>query len=152
MTEITDSKAWKKLVEHQKSIQATHMRDLFNQDPNRFDNFHLNFQDLIVDFSKNKINNDTLNLLIDLAREAKLDDWQTKLFKGEKINFTENRAALHTALRNQSNHPIMIDGEDVMPKINNVLDKMRKFSEDVRNRQHWHWWIGPWPCNGVQGP
>ena len=62
MTEITDSKAWKKLVEHQKSIQATHMRDLFNQDPNRFDNFHLNFQDLIVDFSKNKINNDTLNL------------------------------------------------------------------------------------------
>ena len=133
MTEITDSKAWKKLVEHQKSIQATHMRDLFNQDPNRFDNFHLNFQDLIVDFSKNKINNHTLKLLMDLAREAKLDDWRTKLFKGEKINFTENRAALHTALRNQSNHPIMIDGEDVMPKVNNVLDKMAKFSEDVRN-------------------
>src|SRR6056300_77122 len=133
MTAITDSKAWKKLVEHHQSVQATHMRDFFAQNPQRFDELHLKFNDIIVDYSKNKITNETLNLLIDLVKEADLSQWRKKLFTGEKINFTENRAALHTALRNQSNKPVLVDGVDIMPAIKKVRAQMTNFSNAVRS-------------------
>ncbi len=133
MTSITHSKSWIQLNKHYKEFSNTHMRDLFNDDPDRFNKFNLQFDDLLYDFSKNIVSQDTLNLLYDLAKEANLSDWVNTLFNGEKINFTENRAALHIALRNRSNKPILVDGNDVMPEVNAVLEKMRLFSEAIRS-------------------
>ncbi len=109
------------------------MRDLFADDPKRFDKFSLRFGDIILDYSKNRITTETVPLLLDLAREVQLKQWIEKMFTGEKINITENRAVLHVALRNRNNTPIMVDGKDVMPEVNRVLGQMRKFSDDVRN-------------------
>ena len=132
MTSITHSKSWIQLKKHHDEFSKSHMRDLFNDDPNRFDKFNLQFDDLLYDFSKNIVSKNTLNLLYDVAKEAHLGDWIKTLFSGEKINFTENRAALHIALRNRSNKPILVDGEDVMPEVNAALEKMRLFSEAIR--------------------
>ena len=109
------------------------MRDLFASDPKRFERFSIQFGDILVDYSKNRITAETVPLLLDLAREVGLKDWIEKMFKGEKINSTENRAVLHTALRNRTNTPIVVDGNDVMPEINRVLRQMRDFSENVRS-------------------
>ena len=92
------------------------MRDLFAKDPNRFEKFSLRFDDILLDFSKNRITDETLRLLLDLARYAKVEEWRDRMFSGEKINITENRAVLHIALRNRSNRPILVDGKDVMPE------------------------------------
>ena len=132
MTSITHSKSWIQLKKHHDEFSNSHMRDLFNDDPDRFNKFNLQFDDLLYDFSKNIVSQDTLNLLYDVAQEAHLSDWVNTLFSGEKINFTENRAALHIALRNRSNKPILVDGKDVMPEVNAVLEKMRLFSEALR--------------------
>jgi glucose-6-phosphate isomerase len=132
MTSITHSKSWIQLKKHHDEFSNSHMRDLFNDDPDRFDKFNLQFDDLLYDFSKNIVSKDTLNLLYDVAKEAHLGDWVKTLFSGEKINFTENRAALHIALRNRSNKPILVDGKDVMPEVNAALKKMRLFSEAIR--------------------
>ncbi len=124
---------WRKLKEHQRDTAAVHMRDLFAQDPARFERFSLRMGDILFDYSKNRITEETMALLMELAREANLKAWIEAMFSGEKINTTEERAVLHVALRNRSNRPIRVDGRDVMPDVNRVLDRMRRFSAAVRS-------------------
>ena len=133
MSLLIDSPAWQALLRHQRQITDIHMRDLFAEDSQRFDRFSLRFEDILFDYSKNRITDTTKGLLIDLAVQANLSQAIEAMFNGVKINNTENRAVLHTALRNRSNRPIVVDGKDVMPEINQVLAKMRKFSEAVRS-------------------
>jgi len=125
--------AWKALEAHYQKTANLHMRDLFREDPKRFDRFSLRFNDVLLDFSKNRITEETLRLLLDLARQADLSSWTEKMFSGQRINITENRPVLHVALRNRSNRPIHVDGKDVMPDVNAVLAHMRKFSDAVRS-------------------
>ena len=132
MTKPTQREAWKALEAHHKEIAPVHMRDLFKQDPQRFDKFNLRFNDLLFDFSKNRITEKTMALLYQLANESDLRGWTEKMFTGQKINTTEDRAVLHVALRNRSNKPILVDGRDVMPEVNAVLAHMREFSEAIR--------------------
>jgi glucose-6-phosphate isomerase len=109
------------------------MRDLFARDPQRFERFSLELGSILLDYSKNRITEETMTLLLDLARQAGLAERIEAMFSGERINTTEGRAVLHVALRNRSNRPIRVDGRDVMPDVNRVLDKMRRFSEAVRS-------------------
>ncbi|MFN2201933.1 MAG: glucose-6-phosphate isomerase [Caldilineaceae bacterium] len=132
MSDPTSLPAWQALKIHQAQIDGMHMRDLFAQDPQRFDRFSLCFGDILFDYSKNRINEETISLLLDLARESGLADKIEAMFTGRKINTTEDRAVLHVALRNRSNRPIYVDGDDVMPDVNQVLAKMRSFTEAVR--------------------
>lgn len=138
MAALTTLPVWQALCRHQKTIAASNMRDLFAQDTNRFNKFSFQLDDMLFDFSKNRINDETLPLLMQLAREAQLENWRDRMFAGEKINITENRAVLHTALRNRSNRPVLVDGVDVMPEVNAVLAQMRDFSEKVRSGA----WLG----------
>ena len=133
MAEITKTSEWLSLEEHFKKIKNIHMKDLFENDIQRFENNHILFDDFLFDYSKNRITEETRKLLISLAKSADIENWRKRLFSGEKINFTENRSALHIALRNRSNKPIMVDGEDVMPLVNDELSKIRKLSEDIRS-------------------
>ena len=133
MTSLTSYPVWDKLCAHQKTIVPLHMRDLFADDLKRFDKFSLKFKDLLLDYSKHRITDETLPLLFQLAREANIENWRDKMFAGEKINITENRAVLHTALRNRANTPVYVDGKDVMPDVNAVLKQMREFSDEVRS-------------------
>ena len=132
MSLLTDLPAWKALKEHHHEVVGLHMRDLFARDPKRFERFSLHFKDILFDYSKNLITEKTVSLLMELAREAGLAKKIEAMFSGEKINVTEGRAVLHIALRNRSNRPILVDGKDVMPEVNRVLEKMRVFSESVR--------------------
>jgi glucose-6-phosphate isomerase len=125
--------AFRKLKTHHKTISKTSIKELFAQDPKRASKFTLRFQDILVDFSKNQINGRTLSYLIDLANECQLSEAINKMFAGEAINATENRAVLHTALRNRSNEPVFVDGKDVMPDVNRVLAQMKEFSEAIRS-------------------
>ncbi|WGO83353.1 glucose-6-phosphate isomerase [Arsenophonus apicola] len=126
--------AWHELEQHYQTIKDIHLRDLFVNDADRFAKFSLTFNDqILVDFSKNRITDDTLYKLLDLAKETKLSSAINSMFSGEKINRTEDRAVLHIALRNRSNSPVKLDGVDIMPQVNAVLDKMRCFSERVIN-------------------
>ncbi len=120
--------SWKKLADHFKQVKGLHMKELFSKDPERFAKFSLRFQDIIVDHSKNRITEETMQLLLELANEAGLRDAIEKMFSGDKINETEDRAVLHIALRNRSDAPIMLDGRDVMPDVKRVLEKMKDFS------------------------
>lgn len=138
MAALTTLPVWQALCRHQKTIAASNMRDLFAQDTKRFDKFSFQLDDMFFDFSKHRINDETLPLLLQLAREAQLESWRDRMFAGEKINITENRAVLHTALRNRSNRPVLVDGVDVMPEVNAVLAQMRDFSEKVRSGA----WLG----------
>jgi glucose-6-phosphate isomerase len=133
MSTLSSSPAWMALGWHYQELEHLHMRDLFAQDPQRFDRFSLRFEDILFDFSKNRITERTLELLLDLARQANLSKRIEAMFSGQKINVTEDRAVLHVALRNRSNRPILVDGVDVMPEVNHVLTKMRHFSEAVRS-------------------
>ncbi len=132
MSLSTQLPAWQALQAHYEAMKDVHMRDLFAADPRRFDKFSLRFDDILFDYSKNRITEETMGLLLALARQARLSDAIAAMFSGEKINVTEKRAVLHIALRNRSNRPILVDGEDVMPEVNRVLGKMRAFSEAVR--------------------
>lgn len=132
-TTLINSPAWQALAEHFDALKSVHMLDLFEQDPKRFENFSAQQGELLLDYSKNRITDETLSLLFDLARQADLPTMRNKLFSGEKINNTEDRAVLHIALRNRSNTPVSCDGENVMPDVNAELDKMRVFSERVRS-------------------
>ena len=128
----TNTQAWKALEAHQSQLANTTIADLFKQEKNRFNDYSLNFENqILVDFSKNKINQETLKLLRQLAKESALDEAINAMFTGEKINRTENRAVLHTALRNRSNTPVYVDGKDVMPEVNAVLAKMSAFCDRV---------------------
>ena len=108
------------------------MRDLFARDPGRAERFSVELDDLHFDYSKNRITDQTVGLLCDLARASGVGEAVEAMFAGKKINWTEDRAVLHVALRNRSNSPILVDGHDVMPQVNAVLEKMRRFSEAVR--------------------
>ena len=128
----TNTQAWKALEAHQSQLANTTIADLFKQEQNRFNDYSLTFENqILVDFSKNKINQETLKLLRQLAKESALDGAINAMFTGEKINRTENRAVLHTALRNRSNTPVYVDGKDVMPEVNAVLAKMSAFCDRV---------------------
>ena len=128
----TNTQAWKALEAHQSQLANTTIADLFKQEQNRFNDYSLSFENqILVDFSKNKINQETLKLLRQLAKESALDEAINAMFTGEKINRTENRAVLHTALRNRSNAPVYVDGKDVMPEVNAVLAKMSAFCDRV---------------------
>ncbi|MGW8221340.1 MAG: glucose-6-phosphate isomerase [Syntrophobacteria bacterium] len=133
MTKLTSLSAWKSLERHHQEVHSILMRDLFARDPERFDRFSLRLGDILFDYSKNRLTEKTVELLIELARQAGLDEKITAMFAGEKINNTEDRAVLHVALRNRSNRPILVDGEDVMVQVNGVLERMRTFSEAVRS-------------------
>ena len=135
MSQINQSPIWQSLNQHKKDIESISLREMFKSDPNRFNHFHIQFNDLLLDYSKHRISKETISLLVKLAKEADVEGWRNRMFEGEKINSTEHRAVLHTALRNQNISPIISDGEDVMPKIKNVLKKMRRFSEEVRSGQ-----------------
>ena len=125
------TEAWKKLEKYYAGFKGTHMRNLFAADPDRFDKYSLKFEDILLDFSKNIVDDKVLKLLVVLAEECGLKDAVESMFAGEKINATENRAVLHVALRNRSNVPVMVEGEDVMNEINEVLGQMKTFSEKV---------------------
>jgi glucose-6-phosphate isomerase len=129
----TATAAWKKLAAHHAEMQRVHMKRLFAEDPKRFTKFSVRFDDILVDYSKNRVTVETLSLLQDLAGACGLKDAIGKLFAGEPINETENRAVLHTALRNRANTPVYADGRDVMPDVHAVLAKMKGFSEQVRS-------------------
>jgi len=131
MSSLTDSVIWHDLQNHFSEVADLQMRDMFAEDPHRFDKFSLCFNDILFDYSKNRITEKTLSLLFKLARERKLDAKIEAMFAGEKINQTEDRAVLHVALRNRSHHPILVDGHDVDVDVDQVLDKMRGFCDAV---------------------
>ncbi|MGO1650304.1 MAG: glucose-6-phosphate isomerase [Sphingobacterium sp.] len=139
--DFTKTQAYQYLTDHFIQINAHSLKDLFQADPNRFDKFSVFLGDILLDYSKNRVNEETMALLTQLARECKLQDAIDAMFGGEKINETENRAVLHTALRNRSGEPVMMDGEDIMPEIRSVLERMRGFSERVISGQ-WKGYTG----------
>ncbi len=141
MSGLTASPAWQALVEHQAAIGEVAMRDLFAQDGQRFERFSLRLDEILFDYSKNRVTSETLSLLFALARQAGLSARIDAMFGGEKINTSEQRAVLHTALRNRSDRPVFVDGQDVMPQIREVLEQMRDFSQRVRSGE----WKG---CTG----
>ncbi len=126
-----ETTAWQKLEEIHFESDATHMKELFAQDSKRFEKYSLKFEDILLDYSKNILSDEVKAVLIELADECGLKGAIESMFTGEKINATENRAVLHTALRNRSNTPVIVDGEDVMPEVNAVLDQMKAFSEKI---------------------
>lgn len=130
-TDPTTTSAWKKLDNHYNSIKSTHLKELFAGDADRFEKFSLRFENILVDYSKNRITKETRDNLLALAKEVDLKAAIDAMFSGEPINKTESRAVLHTALRNRSNNPVKVDGEDVMPAVNAVLEKMKQFSGAV---------------------
>ncbi|MBZ7964902.1 glucose-6-phosphate isomerase [Campylobacter sp. 2457A] len=138
MKSLTHLNSYKELHNHFLNIKDVHMRDLFKEDQNRGTRYFLETGDLKLDYSKNRINNETLKLLFNLANECSLKEKMVAMFKGEKINTTENRAVLHTALRNKGNHPIVIDDMDIMPNVREVLTKMQNFSDSLRSGA----WLG----------
>ncbi|MEY4730500.1 MAG: Glucose-6-phosphate isomerase [Pseudomonadota bacterium] len=133
MSKLTQSPTWQALTTHQQALSATTLRELFATDPKRAEHFSLKVGDIFLDYSKNKITQETMVMLLKLARDASLGDKIEKMFSGEKINSTEKRAVLHTALRNRSGKPVITDGKDVMPDILAVLQKMRSFSDKIRS-------------------
>jgi glucose-6-phosphate isomerase len=162
MSKLIRSETWKALKNHQKTIASQHMRDLFAADPQRFEKFSVAFKathglernglpcpkpsspwvdDILLDYSKNRITQETMQLLLKLAEFAELRQWIDRMFNGERINLTEDRAVLHVALRNRSNRPIVVDGKDVMPGVNAVLAHMRQFTKQVRSG-HWKGYTG----------
>lgn len=128
---FTQTKAYEYLSNHLVDMADMHMKNLFAKDPERFQKFSVLFNDIFLDYSKNRINEETMALLMQLAKECHLENAINAMFNGEKINETEDRAVLHTALRNRSNTPVMFEGKDVMPEVNEVLAKMKKFSEAI---------------------
>ncbi|MBN4080031.1 glucose-6-phosphate isomerase [Beggiatoa alba] len=135
LTGITESTTWKKLLLHHNIMSQQHMRALFEVDKNRFKNFSVQFNDILLDYSKNIITEDTLQLLFQLANDANLGDWIEQMFHGDKINHTEDRAVLHVALRSKEKKPLLVDGEDINCKIHTELNRVRKISEAIRSRQ-----------------
>ncbi len=133
---LTQLPEWQKLVNHKQRMEHRHLRDLFAQDNTRAERMSLRTGDIFADYSKNRIDAETMGLLFDLARARGVEDLRNAMFNGEKINTTEQRAVLHTALRNQSSDPVMVDGRDVMPDVRRVLQHMRDFARQI--------WSGEW--------
>ena len=133
MSNLTRSVAWQALSAHQSKLCKQTMRDLFASDTKRFDKFSLREDGLLFDYSKNLITEETLSLLMDLARQSNLDDWIKRQFNGEKINTSEGRAVLHTALRSPPDRTVMVDGKNIIPDVHRVLDHMRRYTEAIRS-------------------
>ncbi|MHC5082792.1 MAG: glucose-6-phosphate isomerase [Planctomycetota bacterium] len=127
------TKAWNKLSQHFDQVKEVEMKSLFSDNPRRFNDFSVQFEDILLDYSKNRITQETLGLLMELADECELKSAITSMFSGEKINETEGRAVLHTALRNRSDRPVMVGGQDVMGNVNAVLEQMKTFSESLHS-------------------
>jgi glucose-6-phosphate isomerase len=138
MTRAADSPAWQALAAHFEATKVLHMRDLFAADHQRFERYSLEACDLLLDYSKNRITDQTLPLLLDLARVADVEAWRARMFRGDHINNTEDRAVLHTALRNLDGHPVHVDGVNVMPAVFGVLKRMGAFCDRVRSGE----WTG----------
>ena len=141
MKKLKESTAWVKLGEHYAASKHFSMSDAFDENPDRFSDFSLVWDDLLLDYSKNRVSKETMALLMDLARERGVSEATEKMFSGEKINNTEDRAVLHVALRNRSNTPIYYEGRDVMPQVNGVLNKMKGFCSKVRSGE-WKGYTG----------
>jgi glucose-6-phosphate isomerase len=129
----TTKPEWKSLQDHVGTMADISMRKEFASDPERFNKFSVRVPGLFFDYSKNIINCDTLNKLVSLAKASKIEEWREKMFSGEKINTTENRAVLHTALRMPQNSSVLVDGENIIPYIHDVLARMKNFSNDVHS-------------------
>jgi len=138
MSSRTALPSWQDLVNHAKIMKSQHMNDLFAADPHRFEKFSLQLPAFLLDYSKNLISDETFSKLITLAKDCQLEGWREKMLSGEHINKTENRAVLHTALRNRSLTPIMLDGENITEQVEQALSKMKNFSEQVRQGK----WLG----------
>lgn len=134
MSLLTQSAAWKKLEELFAEINHAHMRDMFAEDPERFEKFSLKLNDILFDYSKNIINSETMDHLFHLADDCQVSEWITKMFDGEPINHSENRAVLHTALRNKCGEAIMVDGVDIMPEVCEEHERVKKLAEAIRTR------------------
>jgi glucose-6-phosphate isomerase len=134
MSVLTQSDSWKALSKHYEKIKELHMRDLFANDVKRFEHFSLNLNDIIYDFSKNRITDETLTLLLTLAKDVNLPQWIEKMFRGDEINHTEHRAVLHSALRDKGNSPILVNGVDVLPEIRAEREKVKLLAEKIRTR------------------
>ncbi len=132
MSDLTLSPTWKALKAERKDWKGRHLRDLFAKDKKRAEQFSVQMDDLLLDYSKNLIRPQTLKLLIKLAKESGVELLRDAMFSGEKINLTEDRAVLHTALRNSGERPVLVDGGDVMPAIREILTRMRDFADRVR--------------------
>ena len=135
MQKLTDRPQWQDLRQHHRQMASVHLRDLFRDDPGRAAAFSIEDCGLLLDYSKNRITAETIEKLVALAEGVGLKDAIERMFTGEKINVTEGRAVLHTALRNRSGDPIRVDGQDVMPDVNHVLEKMARFSHGIRSGQ-----------------
>lgn len=133
MKNLTQSEQWQNLEKHFDEVKKVHIKNLFAEDANRFEKFSVKFEDILVDFSKNRITEETLKLLCELLKDSGFEETREKMFQGEKINWTEKWGVLFTALRNRSNTPTFYEGKDVMPEVNAVLEKMKIFSEKVRS-------------------
>lgn len=132
-TNPTTTKAWQQLQQHAAGMKQVHMRQLFAEDAQRFEKYSLRFEDILFDYSKNLITAETLSLLLELARECKVEAAREAMFGAEKINATENRAVLHTALRNVGNEVVMLDGRNVMEDVNAVLQKMEQYCKQIHS-------------------
>lgn len=131
----TQTTAWQALQNHFNLFEGVKMKDLFFNDPDRFENFSIRFDDILFDYSKNIITQNTVEVLLELAAACKLAEARDAMFAGEKINKTEDRAVLHTALRNFSGRPVMVDGTDIMPEIKTVQQQMKAFCEKLHGGQ-----------------
>ena len=135
---LTDRNAWKQLQTHREIFTSKTLKDLFTEDPKRGTKYTLQVEGLFLDYSKNRMTDETLKLLLELARESRLEEHRAAMFSGEKINITEGRAVLHVALRAPADETIMVDGENVVPDVHKVLDKMSAFADRVRSGE----WVG----------
>src|SRR5450432_1981074 len=138
---LTELPAWKALENHWRKIQGTHLRSLFADDPARAEDFAIDAAGIYFDFSKNRITRDTLALLLDLANQCGLAGRIAAMFRGDKINRTEDRAVLHVALRAPRDGSIVVDGENVVPKVHDVLDRMARFAGRIRSGE-WKGYTG----------
>ncbi|GAA0399909.1 glucose-6-phosphate isomerase [Cocleimonas flava] len=135
---ITTNTAWKNVQQHALEMSEFHVRDAFVEDSERFKKYSIHLDGLLFDYSKQRITKETMELLFELAKESDLENWRDRLFNGERINHTEDRSVLHTALRDMSDDPIYVDGKDIKPGIDSVLKKMEAFIDKVHNGD----WLG----------
>ncbi|WP_126454532.1 glucose-6-phosphate isomerase [Sulfuriflexus mobilis] len=135
MSRLQQTRAWLALQQHYNEMHTLHMRELFEADPSRFEHFSLQLNDILYDYSKNRFTQQTLSLLLELARERGLPGWIERLFSGDKINHTESRAVLHTALRERADHAVMLDGVDIMPEIRAERERVKTLAENIRSRK-----------------
>ncbi|MBA6262667.1 glucose-6-phosphate isomerase [Colwellia sp. Bg11-12] len=124
--------SWQQLTKHAQLMKNQHMKDLFAKDSQRFSKFSIKLPSILLDYSKNAITEETITLLTDLAKECEVEKWREKMFSGERINKTEDRAVLHTALRDRSKKPLWVDGKNISEDIENTLEQVKKFSDDIR--------------------